>query len=63
MSKCIFKEIADALDKIALENYYQNHLTSDVCEHFKFDAKYFYRIFHYVLSQNNGLIRGQLLNQ
>lgn len=48
MSKCIFKEIADKLNKAELENYYKTHLTDEVCKHFNFDKIYFYRIFNYL---------------
>lgn len=48
MSKCIFKVIADSLDKTELQSYYQTHLTSEVCKKFNIDQKYFYRIFHYL---------------
>ena len=48
MSKCLYKDIADSLDKNELVEYYKTHLTKDVCKHFNFDRKYFYRIFHYL---------------
>lgn len=48
MSKCIYKEIADSLNKEEVEEYYKTHLTKDVCEHFGFHRRYFYRIFDYL---------------
>lgn len=48
MSKCIYKEIADNLDKNELEEYYKTHLPKDVCEHFGFHSRYFHRIFDYL---------------
>lgn len=48
MSKCIYKDIADSLDKEALEEYYQTHLPKDMCKEFGFDQIYFYRIFDYL---------------
>ena len=48
MSKCIYKDIANSLDKEALEEYYKTHLPKDVCKEFGFDQIYFYRIFDYL---------------
>ena len=48
MSKCIYKELAEKLNKEEVAKYYETHLTKDVCEHFNIDRKYFYRIFHYL---------------
>ena len=48
MSKCIYKEIADRLDRREVEEYYQNHLPREVAAHFGFDQVYFYRIFDYL---------------
>ena len=48
MSKCIFKEIADKLNKEEVEEYYKTHLPKDVAKYFNFDQKYFIRIFDYL---------------
>lgn len=48
MSRCIYKEIADKLDKKEVEKYYQNHLPREVSSYFGFNQKYFYRIFDYL---------------
>ena len=48
MSKCIYKEIANSLNKTEVENYYLTHLPKDVCEHFGFHQKYFQRVFDYL---------------
>lgn len=48
MSKCIYKEIADKLNKDELEKYYETHLPKDVAKHFGFDQCYFRRIFDYL---------------
>ena len=48
MCKCVYKEIANKLDKVELEKYYSEHLKSDTCKHFGFDEIYFYRIFDYL---------------
>lgn len=48
MSKCVYKEIANKLNKEEVEKYYNEHLMIETCEHFDFDKKYFYRIFDYL---------------
>ena len=48
MSKCIYKDIANNLDKKELIDYYSTHLPKDVANHFNFDKKYFIRIFDYL---------------
>lgn len=48
MSKCIYREIADSLDKIELEGYYKTHTCKEVCEKFGFHSRYLYRILHYL---------------
>ena len=35
MSKCIFKEIADKLNKEEVEEYYKTHLPKDIAKYFK----------------------------
>ena len=48
MSKCIYREIANKLDKEVVEEYYKTHLPKDVCNHFNFNQFYFIRIFNYL---------------
>lgn len=48
MSKCIYKEIANSLDKTKLEDYYKTHLPKDVCTYFEFKQSYFIKIFDYL---------------
>lgn len=48
MCKCIYKNIADNLDKDLLEKYYKTHTVKDTCDYFHFDPVYFYRIFDYL---------------
>lgn len=48
MSKCIYKSIADNLDREEFEQYYMTHLCKDVAEHFGFHERYLNRILHYL---------------
>lgn len=48
MSRCIYKEIANRLNKEEVEKYYQNHLPKEVAAYFGFNQIYFYRIFDYL---------------
>lgn len=48
MSKCIYKEIADNLNKQEFESYYKTHPCKQVCDYFNFDYRYLYRILHYL---------------
>lgn len=48
MSKCVYKEIADRLNREEVITYYQHHLPREVAAHFGFDQIYFYRIFDYL---------------
>lgn len=48
MSKCIFKDIANKLNREELIEYYKTHIAKDVSEHFGFDQLYFGRIFDYL---------------
>ena len=48
VSKCIYKSIADNLDKNEFEQYYMTHLCKDVAEHFGFHERYLNRILHYL---------------
>ena len=48
MSKCIYKSIADNLNKEEFEQYYMTHQYKDVAEHFGFHERYLNRILHYL---------------
>ena len=48
MSKCVYKNIADNLNKDELEKYYLTHTNKDVAEHFNFNEIYLNRILHYL---------------
>ena len=47
MSKCIYKDIANNLNKEEFEEYYLEHINKEVCEHFNFNPRYLYRILDY----------------
>ena len=48
MSKCIYKEIADRLNRNEFAAYYATHMQSDVALHFGFGQKYLTRILNYL---------------
>lgn len=48
MSKCIYKEIANNLDKEKFTEFYMTHTGEQTCNEFGFHYRYLYRILHYL---------------
>lgn len=47
MSKCIYKQITDNLDKEEFEQYYLTHTYKDIAKHYNFKERYINSILHY----------------
>lgn len=47
MSRCIYKDIANNLNKEEFKEYYLTHKNEDVCEYFNFHPRYLFRILNY----------------
>lgn len=63
MSKCIYKGIAEKLNKDEVEKYFQTHTAQEVCEHFGFHRRYLYRILHYLNIEVGSFERYSYINK
>lgn len=61
--KCLYKDLADNLNRDELESYYKTHSVKETSAYFNFDSKYLYRILHYLNIEVGSKERYQYINK